>query len=230
MWVQKPSPIYDLLYYTNQLVCSTSSSAVLLSNALSIPSGLKFQTDFYTFKRLFFGMLRWVWEENESEDDVIKHRANALSHHLRSHSLLKPILFSHYLLDFTSIWKLTFFFILIYLFIEFFNISTYMYIYNLTRMKIWIFIPFLLSLSERADWPRGQRLASELEGPGSNPETTNFLTNTKGSVSPVPRLGTVCLQSFMIKPCLCCLSKSIWKLFCFELNDLSCSLCSLLFI
>ena len=39
------------------------------------------------------------------------------------------------------------------------------------------------------------------------------LSGTKGSFSLVPRLGTVCLQSFMIKPCLCSLSKSIWKLF-----------------
>ena len=35
------------------------------------------------------------------------------------------------------------------------------------------------------------------------------LSGTKGSLSPVPRLGTVCLQSFMIEPCLCSLSKSI---------------------
>ena len=51
------------------------------------------------------------------------------------------------------------------------------------------------------------------------------LSGTKGSISPVPRLGTVCHQSFMIKPCLCRLSKSIWKLICSGLNELSCNLC-----
>ena len=37
------------------------------------------------------------------------------------------------------------------------------------------------------------------------------LSGTKGSLSPVPRLGTVCHRSFMIKPCLCRLFKKHLK-------------------
>ena len=56
------------------------------------------------------------------------------------------------------------------------------------------------------------------------------LSGTKGSLSPVPWLGTVCPQSFMIKLCLCSLSiKSIWKLFCSKLNRFSCSVRSFIY-
>ena len=64
-----------------------------LSNALQIPLGSKFLTDLSTFKRLHFGMLY--------------HTTFALIL-----ILLNLILFSHYLLlNSTSSWKLTFFFI-----------------------------------------------------------------------------------------------------------------------
>ena len=39
------------------------------------------------------------------------------------------------------------------------------------------------SVPEWADWPHGQRFASELEGPGSSPEITNFLNNICGQAT-----------------------------------------------
>ena len=97
------------------LVCSPYNPLVLpanlqlsLSNALQIPLGSKFLTDLSTFKRLHFGMLY--------------HIIFALIL-----ILLNLILCSHYrLLNSTSCWKLTFF-----------------------------FIPSLLSLSSLLDWPLG---------------------------------------------------------------------------
>ena len=86
----KPSSISHL---TIQPTRSTRSLQLSLSNALPIPLGSKFLTDFSTFKLLLFGMLY--------------HTIFVLTL-----ILLKPILCSHYLLlNFTSSWKLTFSFI-----------------------------------------------------------------------------------------------------------------------
>ena len=75
----------------NQLVLP-AHLLLSLSNALPILLGSKFLTDLSTFKLLLFGMLY--------------HTISALIF-----ILLKPILFSHCrLLNFTSSWKLTFFF------------------------------------------------------------------------------------------------------------------------
>ena len=64
------------------------------------------------------------------------------------------ILFSYYVLDFTSSWKPTIF-----------------------------FIQFLLMQRAWVGRLTGQRLASELEGPGSSPEITNFLNNICGQAT-----------------------------------------------
>ena len=127
-----------LVYYTNQLVRSTSSSAVVTLQRLSNSFRLEISN-----KCLYF-QAPVLW--------------NGLSHHLHSHSPLKSILFFHYLLDFRSSLKLTFPFSL--------------------------FNPFLLGLSEQADGPRGQRLASELAGPGSKPTSHRLFelkTNCRSS-------------------------------------------------
>ena len=55
------------------------------------------------------------------------------------------------------------------------------------------------------------------------------LLGTKGSLSPSLDLEQSVFRASMIKPCLFSLSKSIWKLFCFELNELSCNLCSFIY-
>ena len=86
----KPSSISDLL--TIQPTRSTRSSAVVtLQRPSNLSLGSKFLTDLSTFKLLHFGMLYNT---------------------IFALILLNLILFSHYLLlNFTSSWKLTFFFI-----------------------------------------------------------------------------------------------------------------------
>ena len=106
----KPSsnnPPFLIFSPYNQLVL-LAHLQLSLSNALQIPLGSKFLTYLSTFKLLHFGMLY--------------HTIFALIL-----ILLNLILFSHYLLlNSTSSWKLTFF-----------------------------FIPILLSLSSLLDWPLG---------------------------------------------------------------------------
>ena len=55
----KNLPLYLIFYtiLTNSFVLYHAHLQLSLSNAFPIPFGLKFQTDFNTFKRLFFGML-----------------------------------------------------------------------------------------------------------------------------------------------------------------------------
>ena len=74
--------------------------------------------------------------------------------------------------------------------------------------------------------PGRSQLRSAAAGQLVVPFSKTKTLGDKGFVISGPSTWNSLFQSFMIKPCLCSLSKSIWKLFCFKLNELSCSSCS----
>ena len=125
----KPSSISDLL--TIQSTRSTRSSAVVTLQRPSNPSRLKISD------RSFYFQAPALW--------------NALPHHLRSHShLLNLILFSHYLLlNSTSSWKLTFFFIPILL-----SLSS---LYWTDHLELWFGL-FVIHYSFHILYPRSVHL------------------------------------------------------------------------